>query len=323
MLGVIQSTDNDNLLSSNSYIPNSEQLLGSHFLSVIEPRPSPPTTMTSDEFDDARIWRWWTLPCVSIATVNMTRADLCKDIVGRSSEMIQIQSQGNDDDKLYRATVHKELLCFYSTYYTAAIKGQFSESQKHSFIVELNYEQTRLFVTWLYSGRLEYHPDDGLDSEDVFALYIFADQTDVIALRRTVISFLVDSAAQHYREIHLSDLHKIVPQLPEQSQLRRFLLEEATVYGTGNYLQGLYDGIANDQTSEDCYGDSLKQLLEGVSENIEKKKAGEKTIGYPENPCDFHEHTNEREWSTSCNYRCTWYLEAKKPRPGYFKDIGA
>lgn len=298
MLGVIQSTDNDNLLSSNSYIPNSEQLLGSHFLSVIEPRPSPPTTRASDEFDDARIWRWWTFPCVSIATVSITRADLCRDIVGRSSEMIQIQSQGNDDDKLYRATVHKELLCFYSTYYTAAIKGQFSESQKHSFVVELNYEQTRLFVTWLYSGRLEYHPDDGLDSEDVFALYIFADQTDVIALRRTVISFLVDSAAQHYREIHLSDLHKIVPQLPEQSQLRRFLLEEATVYGTGNCLQGLYDGIADDQTSEGSYGDFLKQLLEGVSENVEKEKIGEKIIGYPENPCDFHEHTNEREWST-------------------------
>ncbi|THX50537.1 hypothetical protein D6D06_07908 [Aureobasidium pullulans] len=175
----------------------------------------------------------------------------------------------------------------------------------------------------LYSGRLEYHPDDGLDSEDVFALYIFADQTDIIALRRTVISFLVDSSAQHYREIHLSDLHKIVPQLPEQSQLRRFLLEEATAYGTGNYLRGLYDGIANDQTSEDCYGDFLKQLFEGVSENIEKKKAGEKTIGYPKNPCDFHEHTNEREWSTSCYYRCTWYFEAKKPRPGYFKDIVA
>ncbi|THZ54083.1 hypothetical protein D6C86_09592 [Aureobasidium pullulans] len=288
-----------------------------------KPRPSPPTTMTHDELDDARIWRWWTLPCVAFATVNMTRADLCRDIVGRSSEMIQIQSQGNDGDKLYRATVHKELLCFYSTYYTAAIKGQFSESQKHSFIVELNYEQTRLFVTWLYSGRLEYHPDDALDSEDVFALYIFADQTDIIALRRTVMSFLVDSAAEHYREIHLSDLHKIVPQLPEQSQLRRFLLEEATVYGTGNYLQGLYDGIANDQTSEDCYGDFLKQLLEGVSENVEKEKAGEKIIGHPENPCDFHEHTNEREWSTSCNYRCTWYLEAKKPRPGYFKDRGA
>lgn len=208
----------------------------------------------------------------------MTRADLCRDIVGRSSEMMQIQSQGNDDDKLYRATVHKELVCFYSTYYTAAIKGQFSEFQKHSFIVELNYEQTRLFVTWLYSGRLEYHPDDGLDSEDVFALYIFADQTDIIALRRTVMSFLVDSSAEHYREIHLSDLHKIVPQLPEQSQFRRFLLEEATAYGTGNYPQGLYDGIANDQTSEGCYGDFLKQLLEGVSENIEKKKAGEKTI---------------------------------------------
>ncbi|THV82064.1 hypothetical protein D6D26_10288, partial [Aureobasidium pullulans] len=140
--------------------------------------------MTSDEFDDARIWRWWTLP----------------DIVGRSSEMIQIQSQGNDDDKLYRATVHKELLCFYSTYYTAAIKDQFSEAQKHLFTVELSYEQTRLFVTWLYSGRLEHQPDELIDEEDAYALYIFADQTDIIALRRTVMTFVIDSTAKSLRE---------------------------------------------------------------------------------------------------------------------------
>ncbi|THV70444.1 hypothetical protein D6D02_07283 [Aureobasidium pullulans] len=266
--------------------------------------------MTYDDVDDARIWRWWTLP----------------DIVGRSSEMIQIQSQGNDGDKLYRATVHKELLCFYSTYYTAAIKGQFSESQKHSFIVELNYEQTRLFVTWLYSGRLEHQPDESNNGEDAYALYIFADQTDIIALRRTVMTFVIDSTAKNVREVYHCDFDEIIPQLPEQSQLRRFLLEEATAFWvdqTGNCVRELYDEIVNDEVLRGPLGNFFKQLLEGVSENIEMKKIGEKIIGFPENPCDFHEHTNEREWETSCHYRCTWYFEAKKPRPGYFKDRGA
>ncbi|THX96455.1 hypothetical protein D6C98_09690 [Aureobasidium pullulans] len=271
--------------------------------------------MTYDDVDDARIWRWWTLPCVSIVTVNITRADSCRDIVGRSSEMIQIQSQGNDGDKLYRATVHKELLCFYSTYYTAAIKGQFSESQKHSFIVELNYEQTRLFVTWLYSGRLEHQPDESNNGEDAYALYIFADQTDIIALRRTVMTFVIDSTAKNVREVYHCDFDEIIPQLPEQSQLRRFLLEEATAFWvdqTGNCVRELYDEIVNDEVLRGPLGNFFKQLLEGVSENIEMKKIGEKIIGFPENPCDFHEHTNEREWETS-----------KKPRPGYFKDRGA
>ncbi|THW51757.1 hypothetical protein D6D22_00618 [Aureobasidium pullulans] len=279
--------------------------------------------MTSDEFDDARIWRWWTLPCVSIATVNMTRADLCRDIVGRSSEMIQIQSQGNDDDKLYRATVHKELFCFYSTYYTAAIKGQFSEAQKHLFTVELSYEQTRLFVTWLYSGRLEHQPDELIDEEDAYALYIFADQTDIIALRRTVMTFVTDSTAKSLREVYHCDFDKIIPQLPEQSQLRRFLLEEATAFWVDqswNCVRELHDQIVTDEVLGGPLENFFKQLLEGVSENVEKEKIGEKTIGFPENPCDFHEHTNEREWETC---RCTWYFEAKKPRPGYFKDIGA
>lgn len=263
--------------------------------------------MTHDDVDDARIWRWWTLPCFSIATVNITRADSCRDIVGRSSEMIQIQSQGNDGDKLYRATVHKELLCFYSTYYTAAIKGRFAEAEQDKFVLELNCEQTRFFVAWLYSGRLEHHPDNGLDSEDAYALYTFADQTDIIALRRTIMSFLIDSTLRWLREQHFpGDLEKVIPRLPDQSQLRRFPLEEATTIWIDDsrlYSQEIEDFIVHDQVPDGYPRDFFVQLFEGYCLGMEKKKkkdGGKRTADHTcyDSPCEYHEHSNKREWQT-------------------------
>lgn len=306
MLGVIQSTDNDNLLPSNSYIPNSEQLLGSHFLSVIEPRPSPPTTMTSDEFDDVRIWRWWTLPCVSLVIVNTMYTDFPRVIIAKSSEMIELQSQGECDDEIFRATVHKELLCFYSTYYTAAIKGRFAEAEQDKFVLELNCEQTRFFVTWLYSGRLEHHPDNGLDSEDAYALYTFADQTNIIALRRTIMSFLIDSTLRWLREHHFpGDLEKVIPRFPDQSQLRRFLLEEATTIWIDDsrlHSQGIENFIVHDQVPDGYPRDFFVQLFEGYCLGMEKKKkdGGKRTADHTcyDFPCEHHEHSHKREWQT-------------------------
>ncbi|CAD0112086.1 unnamed protein product [Aureobasidium uvarum] len=90
----------------------------------------------------------------------------------------------------FKTLVHKSLLCHYSTYYNVAIDGSFQEASKTSFELELNEEQAKWLVSWLYSGSLEDHLSHP-DTEQLFCLYIFADKTDILALRRRVMTKLV------------------------------------------------------------------------------------------------------------------------------------
>ncbi|KAG9663905.1 hypothetical protein KCU64_g1033, partial [Aureobasidium melanogenum] len=48
--------------------------------------------------------------------------------------------------------IEKELLCFYSLYYVAALNGRFLEAKKDSFEVGLTGEQLRGFESWIYTG---------------------------------------------------------------------------------------------------------------------------------------------------------------------------
>ncbi|KEQ74815.1 hypothetical protein M436DRAFT_20836, partial [Aureobasidium namibiae CBS 147.97] len=86
--------------------------------------------------------------------------------------------------------MHKELLCFFSPYYSAALNGKFLEAQKHQFEVDLSGEQLQSFVEWIYTGKCA--QQQGWDC--YIYLYIFADQVDIIALRRDVLRWLSKSA---------------------------------------------------------------------------------------------------------------------------------
>ncbi|KAK6004755.1 hypothetical protein QM012_008617 [Aureobasidium pullulans] len=155
---------------------------------------------------DRRIWRWWVMSY----------------IISKSHDAIQIKSQDDDSESPSIATVNKELLCFYSPYYTAAIKGSFSECHKKVFTLRLSALQTQMFVEWLYIGRYEYVSPQN-DDIHMCALYILADQTDIIALRRTIMARMRFC----YRPMTPGLMVRTVSQLPGGSGLRRYLLEEA------------------------------------------------------------------------------------------------
>jgi hypothetical protein len=61
-----------------------------------------------------------------------------------------VNTRSNDDGKTFHASVHKELVCYYSQYYTAALKGGFSEAKKDTIIIELHHN---LMTDLVYSGQ--------------------------------------------------------------------------------------------------------------------------------------------------------------------------
>lgn len=203
--------------------------------------------------------------------------------------MIQVKSLKDDNGFEFCADVHKELLCFYSPYYAAAMKGQFAESRQNSFTLELDHRQTQVFVEWLYTGRVEVEFWRGKHNDDLHALYIFADQTDIIALRRSIMSCLASAGRVPPTG---RDMASLVSQLPDSSGLRLFLLEEAqaewgTREGTNILTEQYWQrcGYVREDFPEDFYA----QLLKGYRDSFTPSS----------NACDYHEHDDDKEWKMS------------------------
>jgi hypothetical protein len=205
--------------------------------------------------------------------------------------MIEIKSQNDDSGSAFCADVHKELLCFYSRYYAAAIKGSFSESRQESFTLELDREQTQLFVEWLYTGRCETDPCQQLDNDDFHALYVFADKTDIIAFRRSIMTCLVTIGRTPAAP---SKMARLVNMLPGDSGLRLYLLEEAVA-------EWRFDADEKAVTEEDWK--KRGYVPEDYSEEFwDQLVNGQHDRYLPScNACDYHEHTDEQEWKMSKN----------------------
>ncbi|THY08726.1 hypothetical protein D6D01_09614 [Aureobasidium pullulans] len=238
------------------------------------------------------------------------------EILSSSTETIELQSDPSKNKEVFRSTVNKELLCFFSTYYVAAIKGHFYEAKQKLFTLDLNHAQTRTFKHWLCTGRLTHANTSAwaVDKKCLFGLYIFADMTDNLALRRAIMSQLASE---------LSEYGKLLSQLPKGSPLIPFCLDATVVDLELNEYLGI-------QTMKASRGvellrwlqeDRVRFIMEGVNERRKRiDPEGKWHFLWEVNACDYHEHDNEEEWSLTCG-NVTPNL--KEPRSECYKHAGA
>lgn len=99
----------------------------------------------------------------------------------------------------------KELLCFFFTYHSTTLNENYLEAQKDLFEVSLSDKDLQMFATWIYTGE---RPLPIVHYDVV--LYIFADQADILALRRTFISGFMSTIPRY-------NLAKIIPRNLPQS----------------------------------------------------------------------------------------------------------
>ncbi|KAI5255241.1 hypothetical protein E4T42_01951 [Aureobasidium subglaciale] len=214
-----------------------------------------------------------------------------------SPDCIQLRSAESE-----LQTIDKALLCYYSTYYAAALDGQFAEAHRKVFDVELSDKQLKVFVDWIYTGRLELL---AWEREDRLMLYIFADFTDNLAFRRRIMT--EDGRMERYREVGLA---------------------LSSLSSGSTYCRRIIDHYANHWTPEDDKYDAVKNIPEIVihgdffyevlvRQSSVKGVKQEKCICCS-NVCNYHEHEGEEEWRATRGQ----LPKSKKPEERFFSKIG-
>ncbi|KAG9911579.1 hypothetical protein KCU98_g7904, partial [Aureobasidium melanogenum] len=208
-----------------------------------------------------------------------------------SKELITLVSS-QDKSEVY---VNKDLLCFFSSYYAAALNGKFLEANKDRFEVDLSGEHLVAFRDWMYMGTFDHligYLSEGLECLYV-KLYLFADQTDIIALRRNAISHLADE------DLLTWDLAKLIlMNLPENSPLRRYALDSFIAHWEPSY--GLTIPRLDSQSDpEYLLSNFLGEVLTGVA--LRKLPTDDCTQCPCDNDlCRYHEHESEEEREATC-----------------------
>lgn len=208
--------------------------------------------------------------------------------------MIKITgSKPDKDGKIFSASVHRGLLCFFSPYYTAALCGGFAEAQKSTITMNLPYDRLADLVSWLYSGiTIAVEPDE------LFELYAFADEKMMLAFRRSIMTRLIEFNDPGQME---EDAMSYVKRLPENCGLFRYLVD---------YWVGVWAQLPSRSAMEALDADGriprkfFYQALEKFVSLSEKKNRND--YWHPENhraclgiACNYHEHVNTYEWSES------------------------
>ena len=192
---------------------------------------------------------------------------------------------------------HKVLLVRSSPYYRAVFQGRFADWKQETFTMEISYEDMHTFQMWLYYGELNLDRDI-IDYQQLIRLYIFADYYGFPALRRAIMSLLVQHNKEHdhCRVPHLPLLEDCLSQLPHTSPLYQWL--------AGTWSEHI------DDLEE--YGPDAQHLWHEMPLDFRLLVfSSRRYVGACyccHNPCNFHEHENEEEWKRSKSLsRCvTW-----------------
>jgi len=120
----------------------------------------------------------------------------------------------------FTVVIPESLLCYFSRYYNALLRGTFSEAGSDTITLELTEQQAKAFVTWMYSGQI----DESLYYADLFELYVFADKVDVPAMKKDIMTF-IHKHSHDRGSPDLGDAARVFSLLPESCGLVRWILD--------------------------------------------------------------------------------------------------
>lgn len=191
-----------------------------------------------------------------------------------------------------RATVsvHAELLCHYSAYYRAALRGSFKEAGSKSVDAKATKEELNLLVSWLYGGIT--HVPGVMDAR-ILNLYVFADRFDMPALRRHIIGDWCNLSAT-YKMLKYEYIKYLYTSLPTSSPMIQFLVDVAAKHRSfsGDSLDNAYE-----QAPKAYFYAVLKAREASTDSSASKNKKKECPCCH--DACRYHEHESDEERKAS------------------------
>lgn len=136
--------------------------------------------------------------------------------------------------------IPESLLCYFSRYYNALLRGHFSEAGSDSITLDLSAHQAKAFVTWMYSGQFA----ETCDYPMLFELYVFADQVDVPALKKNIMTF-IHKRSDLRGSPAIGDAVKAFVALPKSCGLVRWLADRFAYHERSELLSDVNTEFIN------------------------------------------------------------------------------
>ena len=166
--------------------------------------------------------------------------------------------------------MYRDLLSFYSGYFSAALNGGFAEAG--SGVIKLDTEEPAVFedfMKWLYTRQ---HRSDTIVRStrkrycnSIIKLWIFADRRDIPLLMNEMIDSLQQSVVSAWTLLARSTIKELYTETTVESPLRRMVVDMYTSIAGESWSGNLTD------VSDDCIKDFLLDLVKGFIANNTRK----------------------------------------------------
>lgn len=132
-------------------------------------------------------------------------------------------------------TVHKDILFQHSTFFTAALNGEFREAKERPIrLPETDPEAFAIFAQWAYRNELIVMEEEDFESDSpgrhqerqlYIRTYILADQLGVVRLQNQIMDDYIKLMLSLGVGPGSKDVNLIYRSLPEQSLMRKLMVD--------------------------------------------------------------------------------------------------
>lgn len=197
----------------------------------------------------------------------------------------------------WKVQVHKALLCHYSSYYGAALLSGFKEASSTYLDLDLCSMNAGLFVRWLYSGKL-CDQSWGMSMFNMLEFYIFADTVDIPALRRQLMTEVVEKKpiGAPNGSLNYYMIATITNALPSSSPLYRYAVD----WYISHVDESEVDLGEQDQSYEELPKEFMHIVMRRLLLRMRSPNSDtEAPCECCNRPCEYHEHDTETEFHDS------------------------
>ncbi|KAF2499024.1 hypothetical protein BU16DRAFT_557357 [Lophium mytilinum] len=217
-------------------------------------------------------------------------------------------------------SIHREMICQSSKYFTKAFKGGFKEAEENCIAFkDVEVLTAQRFMHWLYTNTLEDEEGDetgevALSPLDLTHLYVFGDRYDVPELRNQIMREL-EFCKPDGNDINAAVIIYAYDNLPDDSHLCRWLVRWYAHYWDPNGTTSAQPDLLEDDLPP-AFVLSVAIMCRKRFQNLSSKHSYRPRYGgqYGNAYCEHHDHGDNADAKKACREECNRLHERRVAR---------